>query len=495
MFKKLIRWFSRTPTLSIEGARRAVEETINIPAKLRLTTAYVRKVAVEISRNGKKLAELAAHRLGLEGHPGLAPGAEIESRGNLALATTFAVVDFPLQLLLARVQFPHWTLLEQSILALAVAVGFGSLGFGLLRSINNYVRPEQSIRAGKMMSLGMTVAVIISFGVVMYLRFATEDTSDEFFSSAAISLWFLAEALPFTAGLWAGVAYLRAYPRMVDAEIRDLDERQAALHQFSGWLNEQLRRLPPAGGLSSTTAVMFLIAMLFMCTGQASAQVCAAAADRTASGDSAQRHQAIAASMAHLGEFLEIRNCQALVAASFADAGPFTPRQYFEVPQAPRAADCESVPAAKVDPQRAALLAFGGYQKRLQKTARTSCLEDQARARAAFAGRRATFLKQVRTVITREQISTSKRTDIRGLLVSFFEAGIRDVLLITDGVDQQGVGRVPSSARLFIVQYAVDDDFGNGVATDSAAVQWRRAGATVLPYPILMPGIWKRWKS
>ena len=240
---------------------------------------------------------------------------------------------------------------------------------------------------------------------------------------------------------------------------------------------------------------MLLAGILLMSPAQLDAQVCGIASDRTLSGHAAQRQQAIDASITHIGEFLESRGCKGVVTASFIDAGPFTPRKYIDVPEAPAVEDCSRVSPAKVDPQRSALLAFGGYQARLKKTARASCLAEQARTRAAYTRLWADFLRQVRAVIARDQVSVTTRTDIRGLLFSFLGAGIQDVLLITDGVDQQGIGQLPNSARVFIVQYPVRNEFGNGAATDSAAVSWRRAGATVLPYPVLMPGIWKRWKS
>src|SRR5256885_14285918 len=112
-------------SVNIERARDEIDETIFPPAKARLMDRVINRVNSEAGRAGKRTAHLRDHLAGLDGHPGLEPGAEIESRGNLSLAATFSVVDIPLQFMLNRAQFKTLNTPAVLVLAAAIVIGVG----------------------------------------------------------------------------------------------------------------------------------------------------------------------------------------------------------------------------------------------------------------------------------------------------------------------------------------------------------------------------------
>jgi hypothetical protein len=84
--------------------------------------------------------------------------------------------------------------------------------------------------------------------------------------------------------------------------------------------------------------------------------------------------------------------------------------------------------------------------------------------------------------------------DIAGEIRSFADAGIREVLLIGTGVDGvTGIPeRIPAGMHVVFVLYEVREAFLGRAATDAASDRWRKAGATILPFTLLTPGIWTR---
>jgi len=502
--------------LNITKSQDAIRETIHNPTKLQMIDAAISRIDAETARTDSQITDNRAHMAALDGHPGNQPGADIESKGNISIATTFGVAGLGTQYLVNQAPFGAYGPLVVGASALFVDLGLGALGYAVLQSLNNHVRPEQTLRVGKRISLAATTVVFGAGGLAMYARFATESTGDMYWGAASVAMWVLAELLPFAGGMWLSLARLRGYPHAVRAEIGALEERRVSLGQFREWLLAERKDLTKVDSTSSEPAksdsvddegddntagssripvkVAGLLFALSTASGVVSAQTCGIASDRGHVGVPTARKEAIDISIARLDEFVSTRGCRIIVASAFTDAGAFTQRVSFEVPQRGARRDCSSRQPIHVDRKHAALAPIGGYREHLQKVAQDQCLTHEARLDSLFKSAWNRLTRELRAVIGQEQILTPTRIDITGQIKSFADAGIRDLLVITTGIDFfYGIPeKLPPVTRVVFMLYEPKEGFGGRGASDAASERWRRAGASALAYPLFTPGIWTR---
>lgn len=495
--------------VSISRVRSAIEQTIHLPKKLRLINSAIEQADREIGQNDAAVDKLHKHQDGLAGHPGHEPGAEIESRGNRTLGLTFAATGFATQYVVNRAAFPDWTTFFVILSAVAWEVGLGAIGYGTLRSINNRARPEATLWFGRMLSLVMTGSVLLTAAIAAYLRFATAGTNPAFFNAAAACIWWLAEALPFTAGLWIALAELRSYPTIVANEIRSCEERRVALNQLRAWLISERAIILPrtaihldddgdddpgaAGMVSVKVASIALLALLG--AGSAAAQVCGVAGERAMLGSSDSRQQAIALVVTNLNDYANRFSCKSVVVSTYTDAGAFTPRTPLNVPFRGVRQNCDTAEPAQVARARGVLQHFGGYEEYRRREARDSCRREEASRDSLFNLKWKRFQLDMQSVLATPPLSAPSQVDIGGVLQGLFDSGISDVLLITSGLDTSGgiPDQFPDGARVLLVVYPLAERFGGKAVTDATVELWRKAGASVLPFTALTtPGIFDR---
>lgn len=523
MFNPLHR-LHQPKRVNITKIRAEIRETIYKPKKVDLLEAAEEQITAEETRNHQEMAKLDEESGSLEGHPGHEPGANLESKGNVSLATTFAAAGFLTQFMVNQGPFGDYGQVVVAGSSLAIDVGITALGYSVLKSLNNTARPEQTLRVGKLISLGATGVVLLAGAVSMYLRFATENTSDAFFSAASVAMWILAELLPFAAGLWLALARLRAHPHLVAAEQNELRERQAEIDRFRLFLKGEMAKVAPpqtsvgpvmdvtendtrldvndddndVGGVGAgrkiptKVAGLLLVAALAAGTG-ASAQTCGVASERSLIGLTTARREAIDITLARFDEFINTHGCRVIVASTYTDAGAFSPRWSFQVPKRPTARDCSKPQPITIDRHHGAVGKVPAYREHLQKLAQQQCVVDAARDDSVFNGSWMTFMKSIRTVVAQDQVTLPVRVDISGQIKSFIDVGIRDLIVISPTIDSSnGIPDKISGIRVVFIAYEAKEAFGGKAATDASSERWRKAGAIVVAYPQLTPGVWAK---
>ncbi len=518
-FARALRRPHRPDPLDITEARDEIRETIHLPTRANLIETALDRGGTEVTRDNAELTKLRQHRGLLDGHPGHEPGAEIESRGNLSLAGTFAAGGFLAQLAANKGAFGEYG--DGVVLASAIGmeVAMGAVGVSVLKSLNNTVRPEATLRAGKKISIACTGALFAAGATLAYARFTTAATSDLFFTMAGLSLWAIAELAPFVAGLWAGLAYLRAYPHRVSEQILDLEERIRDLEKFTEWLREERRKVqqPPTapsdstrtsedadggddsdaagGAVGSIIKAASLVLAISIAAGSASAQTCGLSVDRSIIGVPASRAQAVENVLATLDELTVRRECSTLVVSAFAEGGSFTtPRVSIPVPPRRSATECNAQEPVQVDRLRAGLTLFGGFRDHVRDKSMKECAAERARTDSLFAERWNRFLRHVRLVVFQDQLTLPTAAGPAAEIRAYSEAGIRDVFIVASGLDT-GAGipdRLPPGVRVLLVQFEIKEAYLGRAAADAASERWRKAGATVLASPLVTPGVWSR---
>jgi hypothetical protein len=187
--------------LHLTRLREAITQTIHKSPKMCLIATAIDRVPNELKRVVLVVAKLRGEHAALEEHAD--------------------VGDVAIQGLICYANFGKFGVVVVVLATLGIIVGMTAMDFGIVHSLADESRPEQSIRRGKAISLVLTAAVVVSGSIVAYIRFAGAETSDAFFDQAATAWWVLAEMLPIAAGAWLAVAYQRAYPLLVEAEIRE----------------------------------------------------------------------------------------------------------------------------------------------------------------------------------------------------------------------------------------------------------------------------------
>jgi hypothetical protein len=165
-----------------------------------------------------------------------------------------------------------------------------------------------------------------------------------------------------------------------------------------------------------------------------------------------------------------------------------------QVPQRQAPMSCNVREPGQVDRLRAGLTVFGGYRDHQKAKAESTCAADQARQDSLYVDRWDRFAHHVRAVLGQEQFNVPTPTGPAAEIRAYADAGIRDVLLITSGIDT-GAGipeRLPPGMRVVIVQIEARPEYLGRVAVDAASERWRKAGAVVIAAPLVEPGVWSR---
>jgi hypothetical protein len=303
---------------------------------------------------------------------------------------------------------------------------------------------------------------------------------------------------------------------LVAKKLKVAQLRRAELERFAAWLLVESERLVAqdakrrpvdtsmtrdARDAESATvpstpvklASLVLAAMLAssVLSNTAMAQTCAVAAERGHVGDADARRRAIDQTLRRLDELIAGRGCRTLVASSFTDGGAFSPRTLLNVP-ARHVIRCDSVLGRRH--AKSPIGGFAGYQAHLVRQERDRCAAQQLDADSGFAQAKRRLSATVRSLLLVEQATRPSRLDLAGEIKSFVDAGIRDIVVVTTGIDTSaGIpDQLKEGTRLLLVLYEARDSFGGRAATEIAGERWRRAGAVALPWPVLTEGVMQR---
>lgn len=495
---------------------RDVEEAAR--PKLRVEKAKEAKARAEKALTVLEREREAARedRQALAGHPGTEPGARAEARRLRRLALGLLLVDVPVQFFLNGAAFPDVPTWIVALTAAPVALAFALLAHaGALLLFGDKDRPLRGIRWCRWSAQGTFVAAVLAFAVFVFARQATPEMAGHLVTVTALSLWVLAEALPFSAGFIAAWARILTRPERVEEGLRALESEiadwEGLLERVTPLAGEStapeahegqtdLFRPPHAPsvnrGAGAALAILLALGGLAMpLQVQAQERTCAVMVDRTLSVDPAHRGEALGLLSRALPTFPRALGCTALVAGTFADQGPWAPRVWLRVPAVPDAQDCDAVEAPPPEDSRRVLAGFAGFRRHWEEKAREACREEEARARGQFDRERATFLAAARRATGAPQLAQETHTDLVGVVESLLDAGVDLALLVTDGLEtaHDTVPPIPEGPRVVLVLVPAAEGYGGREATREAARAWERAGARTIPYTALVaPTGWAR---
>ncbi len=481
---------------------RDVSETAHRADRLERVRQVTARVKAQLENLGTEADSLETARARYDNHAGSEAGAARTAARLMFVAAVLITLDVPVQYLLNSASLPGvsgWKVLLGSV---ALPLGIAAIIHYIVEPlIYDAARPARSIRIAKTLAASALLAVLAGATVFLFARQASGEIAGYIVSLTSASLWAVAEALPLTAGFVAMWAHMLAKPSQDAERLRIVKERIATWERLSERLSreelslagredapaEQRDRSEP---MRLTSAMVLLILCAGLMPAKTSAQkprTCAIFVDRSRSVDSLHRSEAIRLVIVALPKIVLDYRCERVVAGTFANEGEFAPRSLLATPQRVRTKDCELAPPPAPPGVRAVLLGVRGFNDHFRREAVEACLQEITSASARAQTEWARFRRAASAILAQSPISHETKTDIAGLLRSLERSNVCAVFLVTDGIDTAGSSsQSPRRARLVLVLVPAAPNYGGANATRRTARAWERAGATAMPYTVLV---------
>ena len=205
----------------IAPAKRDIEETDDIPARLEHIEECVARCLTERALFEKKLGAFRRRRdNSIPSSTSEAPYASLLF-SLVTLAVVLVAADIPVQYLLTRIGFPALSAFALWVTAPFIALGLAT-GVHAVAHVATFdpLRPRRSFRICRNFAAIFGVLAIAALTVILYARTATPDAVPYIATLVGVALWILGESLPTVAGLISAGAHTLLYPEIQERRIR-----------------------------------------------------------------------------------------------------------------------------------------------------------------------------------------------------------------------------------------------------------------------------------
>lgn len=494
---------------------RTIHETTNPVERLDRVRQVLARVQPELQARRREAEELTAAHVAYEGHPGLVAGAAREAVRLRAFAALVLALDLPVQYLLNSAGLPEVAAWKIALGSLALPLGLAGaihyLGEPLLYDPD---RPFRSVRIAKILAAVSFIATGLAAAVFLFARQASAEIAGSIVGLTTFAIWTVAEGLPLTAGFTGMWAHMLLRPAIHADRLQRVKEEIATLERFLERLEGEKSRLesnltapqqpvrsPAATGVASSAATLVALATVLGGVSSIAAQSppgkqCAVFVDRSKSVNARHRKEALQVLVDQLERIGVQLGCTELIVGSFSDEGQFAPRRSIQVPVAPVPVDCSIAFPPSTETSKGFLGGVKGFRDHFQKQAAEECLKTRETSELEYHRKQQRFLAVARLELSVAQEDKVTPTDIFGVLESLILSGVREIILLTDGLDTLHRGqalRIPGDTRIALVLVPPVAPYGDGEAVTRTIARWNALGVSTMPYTVLVsPSAWTR---